>query len=518
MAKRKPRKRKQQTEKKGKEILINVGPIEKRVASLENGELVDFFMERKSLEHYAGSIYKGKVSSIIPGIEASFVDIGLDKNGFLHVSDVVDKDSVLRELLPGEDETTFKGTHKRGARPRINDILKQGEEIMVQVVKEAISTKGPRLTTYVSIPGRYMVLTPYDTNLGISRRIVQKEERKRIRDIVSQMGIVGKVGCIVRTAAENRSEEELRSELNYLINLWEKIKARSERQAAPVTVYEEYGVVLRVIRDTFTTDVENLIVDSKEEYNRILKFLKAFMPQLKKKVKLYSGRTPLFQKYGLDKKIDQIFERKVDLRSGGSLIIEQTEGLVAIDVNTGSFVGKRSLEDTAFKTNLEAAEEIPRQLILRDVGGIVVIDFIDMDRKEHRDKVFNTLSSRLQGDKARISVRGISQFGVVEMTRQRMRKSLENASFVECPFCGGKGVVKSIETIAIEAVRKIDMTLSGMTKRRKHIKVFSNPSVNAALVSDQARMLSDIQRKYRCKVDMIEDQTLHVEDVIIEEV
>lgn len=501
---------------KTKEILVNVGPAEKRIAVLENGELIDFFMERKSIEHYAGSIYKGKVSAVLPGIEAAFIDIGMDKNGFLHVSDVLDKDSILKEILPDEDEPDVR-RGKRGPQARIQDTLKTGEELMVQVVKEAISTKGPRLTTYISIPGRYIVLTPYDKSIGISRRISDKAERKRIRDILTKMDIVDKVGCIVRTVAENRSEEELKNELKYLKNLWARIKARGEKQPAPVTVYEEYGVVLRMIRDVFTNDVTCLVVDSKDEYARIMKFLRAFMPTLRQKVKLHSARVPLFEKYKLDKKLDEIFERKVSLKSGGYLIIEQTEGVVVVDVNTGSFVGKKSLEETAFKTNMEAAEEIPRQLSLRDIGGIVIIDFIDMDEKDHRDKIFHLLQARLRDDKARISVRAMSQFGIVEMTRQRMRKSIESTSRVECPYCGGKGMIKSVETIAIEAVRRMDKLFIDNAKRRKHITAILHPDIHEALVRDQASMLGDIQRKYRCQIDLKEDKSLHIEDVIIDE-
>ncbi|MFH1877578.1 MAG: Rne/Rng family ribonuclease [Candidatus Omnitrophota bacterium] len=514
-----PRKRirKKETKEKGREIIINVGPVEKRAAILEDGELIDFFMERESTEQYAGSIYKGKVNAIIPGIEAAFVDIGMPKNGFLHVSDVTDKGAILREILADEDEPV-QAVKKRG-RPqqRIDDILKPGEERLVQVVKEAISTKGPRLTTYISIPGRYVVLTPFDNNIGISRRIIDRNERKRIRDIIDGFDFPGDMGCIVRTVAENRTSEELQNEIRYLINLWKKIKSRADNQAAPVAVYEEYGIVLRMIRDLFTQDVTQLVVDSKEEYNRIDRFLKAYMPSLKDKVKLYSGRTPLFQKYNLDKKIDEIFERKVALRSGGYLVIEETEGVVVIDVNTGSFVGKTNLEETAFKTNLEAAEEIPRQLMLRDTGGIIIIDFIDMEVKDHRDKVFNLLQLKLRADKARINLRTISQFGVVEMTRQRMRKSLESSSHIDCPYCGGKGVIKSVETIAIETVRQIDRKLALSTKRHKHLVVTTHPDIHEALISDQARMLSDIQRKYRCKIEIKEDTGLHVENVLISE-
>ncbi|MFH1847418.1 MAG: Rne/Rng family ribonuclease [Candidatus Omnitrophota bacterium] len=508
--------KREKQEKQGKEILMNIGPVENRVAVLDNGELADFFMERESGEHYAGTIYKGRVDSIVPGIEAAFVNIGMEKNGFLHVSDVLDKGAVLKAML-GEDAASFKPAKKEKV-PQIKDILRVGQEIMVQVVKEAIGTKGPRITTYISIPGRFLVLTPYDKGIGISRRINDRVERKRIREIIDGMGLLGKVGCIVRTVAQNSSEEEFRRELKYLMKLWERIKERSEKEKAPVAVYEEYGLILRLIRDVFSEDMARLIVDSKDEYNRISKFLKSFMPSLISKIKLYNGHMSLFQKYNLEKKIEEIFERKVMLKSGGYLVIEPTEGVVVIDINTGSFVGKRSLEETAFKTNMEAAEEIPRQLILRDMGGIIIIDFIDMEVRDHRDKIYNRLQQRLKGDKARISLRAMSQFGVVEMTRQRMRKSLEGASYGDCPYCGGKGKIKNVETIAIETARRIDRMLSNRDKKRRQINISAHPKVLETLVSDQARILSGIQRKYRCKIDLKEDKSLHIEDVIIDDI
>lgn len=502
----------------GKEILINVSPVEKRAAIVDNGVLVDFFMERESLGHYAGSIYKGRVTSILPGIEAAFVDIGLEKNGFLHVSDVIDKSSILREILSDEDEPEM-WTGKKKVSAKIADILKVREEIMVQVVKEAIGTKGPRLTTYISLPGRYLVLTPYDKNIGISRRIEDRLERKRIRTILEGMGLFDKAGsgCIVRTVAEKCKEEDICGEAKYLLKLWERVKKRAEEGSAPVVVYEEYGMVLRMIRDVFTEEVVRLFVDSKEEYVRILKLLNAYMPLLKKKVKLYTAHTPLFQRYNLEKKIDEIFERKIFLKSGGSLIIEQTEGVVVIDVNTARFVGKQSLEETAFKTNIEAAGEIPRQLMLRDMGGIIIIDFIDMETVEHRDEVFRILQQKLQSDKARISLRSISQFGIVEMTRQRMHKSIESSSYVDCPYCGGRGRIKSAETIAIGVARRIDNVLFKSTKKRKHLKITVHPDINSVLVSNQARILSDIQRKHRCKIELRENNSLHMEDAIFDE-
>ncbi|MCK4851946.1 MAG: Rne/Rng family ribonuclease [Candidatus Omnitrophica bacterium] len=513
MARRRAKKRNEADT--GREILINVGPVETRIAIVANGKLMDFFMERKSVEHYAGSIFKGRVTAIVRGIDAAFVDIGLNKNGFLHAGDAGGRSAIPGEILADEDKPPQR-VSKPAAAPSIEKILKSGQEIMVQVVKEAISTKGPRITTYISLPGRYIVLTPYDPHIGISRRIRDKEERKRIQDILKGVKLPEGMGCIVRTMAEERLKDELQDEMNYLLSLWKRIMDRSEKQPSPVAVYEEYGAVLRIVRDKFTHDVSRLTVDSRDEYARVMKFLKAFRPGFRDKVKLHTGRTPLFQKYDLDRKIDEIFERKVALKSGGYLVIEQTEGLIAIDVNTGKSTREKNLEETAYKTNVEAAREIPRQLMLRDIGGIIIIDFIDMEDRAHRESVFNVLQQELRDDKARISLRSISRFGVVEMTRQRMRKSLESASHVECPYCRGKGAIKSAETIAIETVREIDRVLSTISGRRKRIVVVTHPDINIALMSDQAKMLSDIQRKHRCNIELKEDPTLHREDVSID--
>lgn len=499
-----------------RKILINVGPVEKRVAITEGEQLVDFILERESAEHYAGSIYKGIVKSVIPGIEAAFVDIGLDKNAFLHVSDLVDNYSALKDLLSEEDAPKEKRSRRGKKSSKIENVLSKGDEIMVQVVKESIGTKGPRVTTYVSLAGRFLVLTPHDKGVGISRRIDSHDERKRIRDVLKEIGVPDGLGCIVRTVAEGRSSKDLQSEYRYLQSLWGRIKSRAESQKAPVAVYEEYGLVLRMIRDIFTEEISQLLVDSKDEYGRIVKFLNSFMPSLKKRVKLYRGKTPLFQRYKLEKQIDQIFERKVDLKSGGHMVIDLTEGVVVIDVNSGSFTGKKNLEDTAFKTNMEAAREIPRQLKLRDIGGIIIIDFIDMEDRSNRGKIYRALKSGLEEDKARINVEEISRFGIVEMTRQRMRKSLESSSYTECPYCAGRGMIKSVETIAIEVVRKIDRTLS-RAKKQKKLVVTSHPEVHTALISDQAKMLGDIQRKYRCEIELRENKQLHAEDVTIEQ-
>ncbi|MBF0253466.1 MAG: Rne/Rng family ribonuclease [Candidatus Omnitrophica bacterium] len=506
------KKNEEKTDVHKKLILVNVGSVEKRIVILSEGRVQDFFMERSADQSYAGSIYKAKVVSIVKGIEAAFLDIGHEKNAFLHVGDILYQDD---EMITSDDDEEIINKRKTKSVENIKNLLKNGQEIMVQVAKEAMGTKGARVSGYVSIPGRYIVLTPFDQNIGISKRIKDVEKRKKIREMIAELGLDKNTGCIVRTMAENIDQDALRSEMKYLINLWKNIKAKYESSKAPVTLYEEYGAVLRMVRDRFTEDIDELIIDSKEEFSRIIKFLKAFNPALSRKVIFYNNKTPMFQKYGVNKQIEEIFDRKVALKKGGSLVIEQTESLVAIDVNTGSFTKSANLEQTAFKTNIEAAREIPRQLMLRDMGGIIIIDFIDMAEKKHRDEVFRTLQDELKHDKARISLRSISQFGVVEMTRQRMRKSIEGTSHMECPYCTGRGTVKKPETIAIEAVRNIDKKLSEIKSRKKHIRVTVHPDVHALLTFDQAKMLRDVQKKYRCSIDLRHDISTHIESILI---
>ncbi|MFH0763726.1 MAG: Rne/Rng family ribonuclease, partial [Candidatus Omnitrophota bacterium] len=429
-----------------REIFINVTPHEKRVAILENKHIEEFYIERPdSAKSLVGNIYKGRVDSVLPGMGAAFVNIGLGKNGFLYVTDVVSGVAGYDKLF--EEGITEEDAHpaEKGKQfPPINELLKKGDEVLVQVVKEPIGTKGPRLTTHVSIPGRFLVMMPFDNHIGLSKRIESRAERDRIRKIMEELRLPKEIGFIVRTAAQGASLKDFQRESRYLLNLWNHIKGRARRVKPPYLVHQEYDIILRVTRDIFTNDVSRLDIDSKNEFRRISRFLRILAPHLRPRLRFYTERVPLFEKHDIEKQVEKIYDRIVQLKSGGYLIFDQTESLVAIDVNSGKFVGRRNLEDTVFKTNLEAAEEIPRQLKLRDLGGIIIIDFIDMEYPEHRRNVFKTLERNLEDDKAKTKILNISSIGLVEMTRQRVRESIESKSYQKCPYCNGRGIVKSI--------------------------------------------------------------------------
>ncbi|MCM8761378.1 MAG: Rne/Rng family ribonuclease [Candidatus Omnitrophica bacterium] len=438
-----------------KEIFINVTQHEKRVAILENKRIEEFYTERVEDTNLVGNIYKGRVESVLPGMGAAFVDIGLEKNGFLYVSDVVPEPSEEKMAEEGVEPEMSKKQEAKRRLPAISELLKKGDEVLVQIVKEPISTKGARLTTHISIPGRFLVLMPFDNHIGLSKRIESREERDRIRQIMEGLRLPKDLGFIVRTAAIGASEKDFQRESRYLINLWQNIKARAKRAKPPQLIHAEFDLILRVTRDIFTSDFTKLEIDSKSDFRRISRFLRMLAPQLRQRVRFYNERMPLFEKYDIEKQIEKIYDRIVQLKSGGYLIFDQTESLVAIDVNSGKFVGRKNLEDTAYKTNLEAAEEVARQLKLRDLGGIIIIDFIDMEYAEHRKNVFRALERALENDKAKTKILNISSIGLVEMTRQRVRESIESKSYQKCPYCNGRGIVKSISTVSIELIRKL---------------------------------------------------------------
>ena len=493
-----------------KKIIVNSGIYENRVAILDKDILDEFYVEQEGAEQLFGNIYKGKVESVVPGIGAAFINIGTAKNGFLHISDVLEQNP---QILGESEDFIIENTHKTKTG-EIANLLKVGQEILVQVVKESIGTKGPRLTTHLSVPGRYLVLTPFDESLGISRRINDLNERNRIRGIVKGLRLPKGIGCIVRTAARGVHVHSFKREIRYLLNLWSRIKFRSRKVRAPAILYEEYDLILRMVRDQFTEDVEKLAVDSREKYKRIARFLNFFMPALKSKIVLYKGTTPIFEKYGIEKEIEKIFNRKISLKSGGSVIIEQTEGMVAIDVNTERYKGKKNVEDTIFRTNMEAAREIARQIRLRDIGGILIIDFIDMESKAHKLKVQEALESSLKKDKAKTNILSISPIGVVEMTRQRMRKSLESATYKKCPYCDGRGLVKSDTTIAMHVLRKVEKASHATQKRELAVKV--HPDIFSYLMENERNMILPLQRRCRKRIKLLKDSNLHLEDVKIE--
>lgn len=500
-----------------KEIFINVASQEKRVAILENKRLEEFYTERPDYVNLVGNIYKGKVDSVLPGMGAAFVNIGLEKNGFLYVSDAAAGMGSGEKLFgeETEDDDISEKMERQKHLPSISEILKKGDDVLVQVVKEPIGTKGARLTTHISLAGRFLVLMPFDNHIGISKRIEDRKERDRIRKIFEELRLPKDIGFIVRTAAIGVAQKDFAREARYLLRLWHHIKSRAGRAKPPQIIHAEYDIVLRVTRDIFTSDFSRLDVDSKNDFKRISRFLRILAPALRSKVRFHGERMPLFEKFDIERQIDKIYSRIVNLKSGGYLIFDQTESLVAIDVNSGKFVGKRNLEDTAFKTNLEAAEEIPRQLKLRDLGGIIIIDFIDMEIPEHRRNVFKTLERALENDKAKTNILNISSIGLVEMTRQRVRKSIEGKSHQKCPYCDGRGIVKSIPTVSIELLRKLERVLQDA--RSRDIFVSLHPEVAYYAASPDKNMIKPLERRFRKNIRIIEDPKLHIEEIRIEE-
>jgi len=434
-----PEKAKTQEQEVEKIMLINVLEEEEvRIAVLEDGKLEQLFLERTGADHIVGNIHKGVVVNLVPNIEAAFVEFGYSRHGFLHVSDV----------LP-----TAVG--KKHRSDDIRHLLHQGQEILVQVTRESIGDKGPSLTTYLSLPGRYLVLMPGLARRGVSRRIGDESERARLRDIISKLDVPKDIGVIARTAGEGRTEQDIERDADYLMRLWHTISQRAERCAAPAMVYQESDPVTRVIRDVFTEDMRRIIVDSQAVYEKVREFLRAVLPRHVRKVKLHEGPEPLFHHYGVEEEIERMHSRKVSLPSGGTIVLEQTEAMVAIDVNSGQFKGRNDAEQTAFQTNMEAAPEIARQIRLRDLGGVVAIDFIDMQEPEHRRQVEQALWEALKRDRARMRMLRMSPFCMVEMTRQRQRQSLRQSTYVECPCCHGTGLIKSHETLALQVLRQI---------------------------------------------------------------
>lgn len=496
------------------EMLINVSqPEECRIAIVEDGILEELYIERANADNYVGNIYKGKVVNIEPSIQAAFVDFGVGRNGFLHISDVESqyfrqggydpdkpiefggrgnrRDQHRAHQGPSEGHPTDdhgdaaahaaaeavgvkdqdedfdedgprpKGPQRRGprfgARPRIKppiqDILRRGDELLVQVIKEGIGTKGPTLSTYISIPGRYLVLMPALGRVGVSRKIEDDEARRKLRDIMLELNPPRGLGFIVRTAGIDRTKKEISRDLAYLLRLWKVITRRIKKNAAPVTIYEESDMIIRTIRDIFTGEVDSIFIDEPQAYERAKEFLQIVMPRYVSRLQLYSGKEPLFHKYNIENEIAKIHQRKVPLRQGGSIVVDQTEALVAIDVNSGNFRADDSAEETAYQMNLLAAKEIARQLRLRDLGGVIVNDFIDMRKERHRRNVERALREAMRRDRARTKILRTSPFGLIEMTRQRIRPSLKRSVYKDCPACSGTGVVKTAESMAIEVVR-----------------------------------------------------------------
>jgi ribonuclease G len=497
-------------------IVINADGPETRVALVEDGYLGELYIERKRERGIAGNIYKGRVERVLPGMQAAFVNIGLEKSAYLHVSDVRGTPDDLKRLMSSEsnragDDEDEEADAARGAGggARIEDLLKEGQEIVVQVTKEPISTKGARTTRYVSLPGRHLVFMPTVDHVGISRRISSDKERRRLREIVDSMRPAGS-GFIVRTVADGVSERELKADMEFLIKLWNEVVRRAEGGRCPALIYNDLDLLLRTVRDLFTADVEKLIIDSRSEYDRVKKFISVFMPDFAGHIELYDGTDPIFDGFGIEIEIDRALERKVWLKSGGYLIVDEMEALTAIDVNTGRFVGKSSLEDTITKTNMEAAREVAEQLRIRSIGGMIVVDFIDMDRPHNREKVTRAFNEHLRKDRSKAAVTRISELGLIEMTRKRTRESLLHTLTEPCTACEGKGYTKSRRTVTYELLR--ELRRQGDLVEGDTVLVEVHPDVAQVLQSTDRAFLEEMEKRLQKRIIVKARGSFSVED------
>ena len=495
------------------EILMNVRPSETRVAYMENGSLVDLKIERKQSPTLVGSVHRGKVMRVLPGMQAAFVDIGLDRAGFLYVGDVRgDMDAESGDLyepaaarsprdidthdLPSSDAAGAVESAEEIHKPRIQELLTEGQWILVQVAKDPLGSKGARITTHISLPGRNVVFMPTLAHLGVSRRIEDPEERERLRKIiegVEKSGVI-KGGMIVRTAGEGATEASLKADVDYLHRLWQEIQRNYEKKTKAGLVHAELDVELRALRDLLSEEVDKVITDDEESFRRINTFIGQFMPKFKNKVSLYSGARPLFDQYEIDTEISRSIERKIWLKSGGYIVIDEAEALVVIDVNTGRYVGKKDFEDTILKTNLEAVREVAHQLRIRNCGGIIIIDFIDMEKETHREKVLSALREDLVKDRARTTVVSMSNLGLVEMTRKRIRPSLVKTLCEPCTYCDGRGYIKQKATIAHEIFRDLEREGKSNNPRATTV-IHCHTNVGDYIYEEETEALEDIERR-----------------------
>jgi len=509
-----------------KEMIVSSNGHETMVAILEDDLVAEVFVERERHRGVVGNVYKGRVSKVLPGMQSSFIDLGLERDGFLYVADVID---TLAEFdkLAGDDEDEAGGNGSGGGskgrperdrqdRPtqKIEELLKEGQEIVVQVVKEPLGTKGARLTSHVTMPGRFLVFMPTVDHVGVSRKIDSRDERSRLRGIVREFreahGFTG--GVIIRTAAGGRPKEDILGDLEAFHKIWTEMRQRNESSRAPAVLFQEQSIVARLLRDLLTEDFQAIRIDNAQEYQRVLELIERIMPSLAPKVKLYSKPYPIFDEYGVQAEIDKALKSKVFLKSGGSIVINQTEALVAIDVNTGRFVGKKTsgrLEDTIVKTNLEAVKEIVRQVRLRDLGGIIVLDLIDMDDKKNRQKVYQAVEQELRKDRSPSKALQVSDFGLVIITRKRVKQSLERVLTEPCPYCAGTGVIKSSSTICYEILNEVKKVGPDINGHRLVLRV--NPDIARALKEEESGVLKDLRQSIGKDVTVKADVHLHHE-------
>jgi ribonuclease G len=463
------------------ELLINITPQETRIAYIENGVLQEVHIERNSKRGLVGNVYKGKVSRVLPGMQAAFIDVGLERTAFLHASDIV-RSVEIDDEIPAEPKP----------EEQIVDLLKEGQEVVVQVVKDPMGTKGARLTTQVSIPSRFLVFMPGAQHIGISQKIEDPDERQRLKDIIqSHATDFEPGGYIVRTVAEGTSEELILKDIKFLQKLWLAISERVKSEPTGSLLHEDLPLVMRTMRDLGDTDLEKIRIDSRETSEKVNKFVDKFIPELNNRIEHYPGERPIFDIYGVEDEIVKALQRKVQLKSGGYLIIDQTEAMTTIDVNTGAFVGHRNLEETIFKTNLEATQTIARQLRLRNLGGIIIIDFIDMMDLEHRRQVLRALEKNLERDHAKTYISEVSSLGLVEMTRKRTRESLEHILCEPCPTCGGRGSLMTAETVCYDIFREILREARQFDAQQ--LLVLASQAVVDALVDEESTSLAELE-------------------------
>src|SRR5881398_921944 len=498
-----------------KEMIISSNGHETMVAILEDDPVAEIFVERERQRGVVGNVYKGRVSKVLPGMQSSFIDLGLERDGFLYVADVVDTLEEFEKLEAGDEEGGNGKPHdEHRAQAKIEDLLKEGQEILVQVVKEPLGTKGARLTSHVTMAGRFLVFMPTVDHIGVSRKIESREERGRLRGIVrefrEQTGFAG--GVIIRTAAEGRPKEDIIGDLDAFHRIWTEMRQRNESSRAPAVLYREQSLVGKLLRDLLTDEFQAIRIDNAQEHQRVLELVERILPNLAPRVKLYSKPFPIFDEYGVQAEIDKALKSKVWLKSGGSIVINQTEALVAIDVNTGRYVGKKTsgrLEDTIVKTNLEAVKEIVRQIRLRDLGGIIVLDLIDMEEKKNRQKVFQEVEKELRKDRSPSKALQVSDFGLVIVTRKRVKQSLERQLTEPCPYCSGSGSIKSTATICYEILSEVKKVGPDLNGHRLLLRV--NPDIARALNEEESAVVRDLRQSIGKDVTIKSDGQLHHE-------
>jgi len=494
----------------GLEIAINVTRQETRVALLDNSVVTELYVDRARNKDFVGNIYKGKVVKVLPGMQAAFVDIGMERAAFIHVSDLSTGTEPGDTLLDSEEDDKGPETPKprrQTARP-IEHLLEQGQELMVQISKGPIGTKGPRVTTYISLPGRFLVFMPNVEHVGVSRRIPKDEERARLKEIIKRLRKPG-YGYIVRTVSEGVKEDELRSDVEFLNVLWQDVLKKRDQMPAPCLLHTDLTLTFRVVRDLFTRKVDRLLIDSKEEYEAVKDFVHRFLPEQTSRIHYYDKEESLFDHLGIEMEIARALNRKVWLKSGGHIVVDHAEAMTVIDVNTGRYVGKRDQEETILKNNLEAVKEIAYQIKLRGIGGIIICDFIDMEREKNRERVYQALVEAMASDKARTRISRISDLGLIEISRERVREDLLRTMSEPCHYCEGRGYTRSPTTVAYEIFREI-RRLDTSPEEQK-IVIGAHPTVADLLQEEEHQGVGDLEREFNAKIIIKADASLHLE-------